>query len=364
MEKIKAWIKLLSAPGISNQKAIKASRELGEPADFLLDRAGALAELSFVPQSAIDYLQADNDPPDWLNIAGLIEKYEIRFCSILEEKYPFMLKKIADPPAFLFYRGEFDESDFLRSLGVVGTRKPSVYSRTICQKFCREFAQKGVTVISGLAFGIDAVAHNTAVVNQGRTIAVLGTGVEQVYPPANRHLAERIQQQGAIISEYIPGSKINMWNFPNRNRIISGLSQGVWVVEGGEKSGALITAEYAKTHQKPVFTLPADVNRESAKGSNRLLQQGAIPVLECSDIFRGLGINEPESGNTNVQLEQLNDLEREIYKILVMEEQEIAFDKLLILSKLSVGELSTILLSLELKGFARKSAGNRIYPVK
>jgi DNA processing protein len=155
-----------------------------------------------------------------------------------------------------------------------------------------------------------------------------------------------------------------MWNFPNRNRIISGLSQGVWVVEGGEKSGALITAEYAKTHQKPVFTLPADVNRESAKGSNRLLQQGAIPVLECSDIFRGLGINEPESGNTNVQLEQLNDLEREIYKILVMEEQEIAFDKLLILSKLSVGELSTILLSLELKGFARKSAGNRIYPVK
>ena len=227
-----------------------------------------------------------------------------------------------------------------------------------------ELVQQQVTIVSGLAFGIDAVAHKAAIKGGGRTIAVLGTGLEQVYPPAHRQLAEEIRHNGALISEYLPGSKVNVWNFPSRNRIISGLSQGTWVVEGGLKSGSLITAKYAKEQQRPFFTLPADISRESALGANQLLREGAFAVLKSGDILEVLGISPSECSGQRVNTEELNEFEKKVYQILVSQGEETDYDKLVVLSKLSVGELSAIVLSLELKGFARKASGNRIYPIK
>lgn len=364
LTRIRAWVKLLAAPGISKQKAIKIVKNLGEPETYIETNSTPLSEISFVSEQALKFLQSRNEPDGWENAAALIEKHQISFCTILDESYPFLLKNIPDPPLFLFYRGSLDNNDYARSIGVVGTRKPSIYGKTQCSKICSDLARDNAVIISGLAYGIDAIAHNAALQNATRTIAILGTGVDQIYPSSHRHLADQIIAKGALISEYLPGSKISMWNFPNRNRIISGISQGVWVVEGGQKSGALITAKYAREQSKPVFTLPADINRESAKGSNQLLQQNAVPVLSSVDILNNLGISVGKGNRTQKIKEELNELEQRIYQILLGEPQETPFDKLLIMSRLSVGELSTILLSLELKGYATKSSGNRIYPIK
>lgn len=328
------------------------------------NKPAELDDVSYLTEQAKEYLFSQTPPPEWDKVSHLVETLDIKFISYLSEDYPYLLKTIPDPPIWLFYRGTLKESDFIRSLGVVGTRKPSAYGRSQCQKICSELVRQEITIISGLAFGIDATAHNAAVQNNGRTIAVLGTGVDQIYPPAHKKLAEQIIENGALVSEYLPGSKIYFWNFPNRNRIISGLSQGTWVVEGGEKSGALITAQNAKDQMKPVFCLPADINRESAQGSNKLLQGDAFCVLNAQDIIKGLGLRERSSNQPNSQIEKLNELEKKIYQILLNENKETAFDKLMILSRMSVGELSTIILSLELKGFAQKTAGNKIYPIK
>ncbi len=364
LKKIRAWIKLTSAPGISSGKAIRAVRELGSPEEYLDRIDTPLSDLSFISATALEFLGKPDDPPDWGNIAGLIEKHEIKFVSIIDKGYPFILKTIPDPPAWLFYLGELKESDFVRSLAVVGTRNPSMYGITQCNKITEELVQQQIVIVSGLAFGIDSVAHNAALRSGGRTIAVLGTGIEQIYPPEHRELSGEIKQKGVLVSEYLPGSKINVWNFPSRNRIISGLSQGTWVVEGGLKSGSLITAKYAREQQRPVFTLPGDINRKSALGANHLLQEGAFAVLKSSDILNVLGISLSESPGQSLKIEELNEFEKKVYQILLSQGEETDYDKLLILSKLTVGELSTIVLSLELKGYAKKAAGNRIYPIK
>jgi len=364
LNKIRAWVKLLSAPEISSIRAIKIAKELGEPENYLEISDSPLGDFSFVSQAALQYLEHKADPPGWLNIANLIEEYQIKFLSILDDDYPEILKQIPNPPVWLFYRGAFCEADFKNSLAVVGTRRMSNYSHTQCQRITSELINQGITIISGLAYGIDAVAHKTAIACGGRTLAILGTSVEQVYPPAHRQLAKDIIAHGAVISEYLPGSRINMWNFPNRNRIISGLSRAVWVVEGGKKSGALITASCADEQNRPVMVMPSDINRESAAGSNLLLQQGAYPVLRSADILSIMGIDEQAGSERKIRTEGMNELEQKIYRLLISHDEEIGFDKLLVQSKLSIGELSTIVLSLELKGFARKVSGNRIHIIR
>jgi len=364
LENIRAWIKLLSAPDIGSAKALRLVKNLGEPIEFLEKQNSPLEDISFISTPARDYLQSSKDPENWQKVAGIIEKFHINFTTILDDNYPYILKKIPDPPIWLFYRGELKESDFTRSLGVVGTRKPSNYGKVQCQKIVSELVEQKITIISGLAYGIDAIAHSTTVRQKGRTIAVLGTGVEQIYPPGNRQLAEKILGNGVILSEYLPGSKINLWNFPTRNRLISGISQGTFVVEGGKKSGAMITARYAREQQRTVFTLPADINRESSAGSNLLLQKGGYAVLKSDDILNTLGFSTVNKENPIAKLDNLNEFELKIYNILLDVDEEIDFDRLLLMTKMQVSKLSSLLLSLELKGYLKKTAGNRIYVIR
>lgn len=364
LNKIRAWIKLTSINGISSARAIKIVKILDDPQLWIDESDSPLAEFNFISDNMLESLQQMTDPPDWSKIADLIEQYDLKFVTYFDEEYPFILKSIPDPPAWLFYLGNLQESDFTRSLAVVGTRKPSSYAMTQCKKITGELAQQQMVIVSGMAYGIDAIAHRAALDNGSRTIAVMGTGIEQVYPPEHRELAEEIKQNGALISEYLPGSIPNVWNFPNRNRIISGLSQATWVVEGGLKSGSLITARYAQNHNRPVFALPADINRLTSEGSNHLIHEGAFPVLQSSDIMKVMGISKTNLSENNIIMDSLNDLEKKIYQILVNQSEDMQFDQLLVISKLKISELSTIILSLELKGFAGKAPGNKIFAIK
>ena len=364
LNKIRAWIKLTSINGISSARAIKIVKALNDPQLWIDESDSPLVELTFVSDNMLESLHQMSDPPQWSNIADLIEQHELKFVTFFDDDYPFILKTIPDPPVWLFYQGNLQENDFTKSLAVVGTRKPSSYAIAQCKKITGELARQQLVIVSGLAYGIDAVAHRAALDNGSRTIAVMGTGAEQIYPPQHRQLAEDIKENGVLISEYLPGSVPNVWNFPNRNRIISGLSQATWVVEGGLKSGSLITARYAQNHNRPVFALPADINRETSEGSNHLIREGAFPVLESRDILQVMGISESNLPGNLPRMESLNDLEKKIYQILLSQSEEVQFDHLLVISKLKISELSTIILSLELKGFAEKAPGNNFFAIK
>lgn len=356
IKKIKAWLQLLAAPEIGNAKAIKLTEELGEPVEFI-GKPDVFAEIETLPVPAREFLSNPPEPEAWGRTRKLIEKFEIRFVSILDDQYPSLLRNIFDPPPFLFYRGNLRKDDLRRTIAIVGTRKASPYGKQMTQQIGEKLTQAGFTIISGLAYGIDAIAHLSSLNQGGKTLAVMGTGVDQIYPPENREIAEEIIKTGAIISEYVPGSKAEKWNFPTRNRIISGLSLGCLIIEGARSSGALLTAKFAMDQNRDVFALPGDVNRHQAEGPNYLIKLGAKIVTCAQDILEEYDLALDEQTRF---FPKLNEKEDNIYQILLNNKPEIHFDNLLIKSGMNIGELSTILLNLELKNVIRKVPGNKI----
>jgi len=359
LEKIKAWIMLLSAPEVGHATAIRLANTLGEPIDFI-DDTSKLYELDFISETAKEHLKNIEEPENWENISHLIEQYKIKFVSILDDEYPSPLKNIFDPPPFLFYRGTIKKDDFRRALGVVGTRKASNYGKLMTKKIVQELAGSGFTIVSGLAYGIDTISHLAALDSGARTYAVMGTGVDQIYPSRNRELAERILENGVLISELIPGSKAEKWNFPTRNRIISGLSLGSLIIEGRKKSGALLTAKFAMDQNRDVFALPGDVNRPQAEGPNYLIKLGAKIVTKASDILEEFELVMDQQQSF---FPELNPKEEQVYQILLQNKPDTHFDKLIVETGFTVGEISTILLSLELKNVVKKVPGNKIVPL-
>ena len=359
LERIKAWLTLLSAPEIGHATAIRLVKVLGEPVDFI-NEPSELIEIDFISELAKEHLTNNLEPENWQNVCDLIEQYSIKFVSILDENYPETLKNIFDPPPFLFYRGEIRKDDFRRALAVVGTRKASNYGKLMTKKIVQELARSGFTIVSGLAYGIDTISHLAALDSGARTYAVMGTGVDQIYPSRNRELAERIMENGVLISEYIPGSKAERWNFPTRNRIISGLALGSFIIEGDKKSGALLTAKFAMDQNRDVFALPGDINRSQAEGPNYLIKLGAKIVTKASDILEEY---ELVMDSQDKPFPKLNEKEEIVYQILLNNKPEIHFDKLIVLTGFTVGEISTILLSLELRNVVKKVPGNKIVPL-
>ena len=218
-----------------------------------------------------------------------IESQGIQVLTWEDASYPRLLKEIEQPPPVLYARGEVSEDDEW-AVAIVGTRRITAYGRQVAEDLAGAMARNGITVVSGLARGVDAVAHQACLKNGGRTLAVLGSGVDHIYPPEHRRLAQEIVANGAILSDYPPGTPPEAANFPPRNRIISGLARATLVVEAGKSSGALITATFAVEQGREVFAVPGGIYSPASQGTNQLIQQGARPYLAPQDILESLNI--------------------------------------------------------------------------
>jgi DNA processing protein len=281
-----------------------------------------------------------------------IERTGARFLTLTDDEYPTLLKTLPEAPPVLYIRGSLGAEDN-RALSIVGTRKPTAYGRDAAYSLSKQLAARDVTIISGLAQGIDAAAHRGALDAGGRTIAVLGSGIDQLYPRENTGLAQEIAKHGALISEFPMGAPPEGRNFPRRNRIISGLSLGVLVVEAPEKSGALITAITAAEQGREVFAVPGNIFSQASSGTNRLIQDGAKLVMDVDDILDELKITHTaiEIRKTTEQIAPANPLEAQLVDCLSAEPLHI--DEIVRMSGLSAAVVSSTLTILELKGIAR-----------
>ena len=359
-QRVKAWIKLAQIKDLGLVKSQQLIRTLGDPERFVGKGPESLAGLDFLGHTIKSEIAAGSDPENWSEICRLMEKHQISFVSILDDDYPEPLKNIFNPPLFLFYRGEISSLGSERSLGIVGTRKPDNYGLMMTRKITEHLVATGFTIVSGLAYGIDTQAHLTAVENSGKTIAVMATGCDQIYPQRNHKLAARILEKGALVSEFIPGSKPEKWNFPLRNRIISGLSIGTFVVQGERTSGALLTAKFALDQNRDLFALPGDINRRISEGPNHLLKLGAKIVTNYLDIIEeyDLVLQREDAAKPD-----LTKNEEKVLEIIRNCRPAINYDSLILKTGLSVGELSTVLLNLEIKNLVRVGDGTMVSSV-
>jgi DNA processing protein len=281
-----------------------------------------------------------------------------RLITLKDEEYPKRLGDIYDPPALLYVRGELKKEDEL-AVSIVGSRKTTPYGRWFTEKVSQELARYGVTIVSGMARGIDGLAHWGAISGGGRTIAVLGCGVDVIYPSENRNLFAKIIDHGAILSEFPMGSPPEGGHFPRRNRIISGLSIGVVVVQANEKSGSLITAGYALEQGREVFAVPGNVGTESSRGTHRLIKEGAKLVESSEDILEEILPQWRRGGEATPKVEaprpDLPEEERVLYELLG--ETPLHIDVMIRESRLDPGKVSSILLNLELKGLVSQWPG-------
>lgn len=268
--------------------------------------------------------------------------------------YPPLLKTIASAPSVLYVRGKLLPQDQW-ALSVVGTRRASVYGREATYSLVQGLATSGVTIVSGLAYGIDTYAHQAALNAGGRTIAVLGSGVDVLYPPENRKLAETITQHGALMSEYPLGTRPESRNFPPRNRIISGLSMGVLVVEGTQQSGAMITAAYASEQGREVFAVPGNILNRNSTGPSWLIQQGAKLVTSVGDILEELNLAMVAQQSEARQVIPDNETEAVLLKYLSSEPMHV--DELGHVVGLPINTVTSALTLMELKGTVRQVGG-------
>lgn len=294
------------------------------------------------------------------------------FWTPADPEYPRLLLEIPAPPPVLYYRGQVEpgENQGIKPMvAIVGTRYPTEHGRRWTHRISSAVAQHGFTVVSGMAAGIDGIAHQACLEAGGRTLAVLGTGIDKIYPPGHRQLWEKIQQQGLLLSEYPAGTAPERGNFPARNRIIAALSRAVLVMEAPQKSGALITARYGNEFGRDVYILPNSPDVEEARGCLKLLHQGAEVILEIEELLEVLGaipqldkdhqsfILSPASHN---YLEIPADLEPDLSRVLRLVALEpTAFDLIVNKSGLSAGEVSAALLQLELLGLVSQLPGMR-----
>ncbi len=355
--KLKAWLCLKSAPELGPKGTLELLQHYPNPEDYVGQPAHTLYQDTIIKQCTKEHLSKAALSPELLRSLDLGDKLQIDYVCYGDADYPVQLKCIDDPPLILYYRGDLHKALSGLSLSVVGTRRPTAYGVAMCQKLLKPLCLKGVTIISGLAMGIDTTAHLMALEGGSQTVAVMASGLDTIYPPMNKALSERIVGCGALVSEYEAGSKMERWNFPNRNRIVSALATAVLVVEGPVDSGAMLTANFARQQGKPLYALPGNINNRNAQGPNQLIRSGAILLNSEQDLVIDLGLDSPDSEQQEI-FPQLTEDEQAIYDILAQAQQDISFDEFIIKTGHSFGKLSVLLLNLELKGLIAKSSGN------
>jgi DNA processing protein len=296
------------------------------------------------------------------NAEKLIQK-KIQIITLDDKAYPELLKKKHNPPFLLYVKGNIENLHAQKIIGVVGTRNVTAYGKEVTQTLTTQLVQQGFVVVSGLALGVDATAHATTVQHQGKTIAVLGCGVDCCTPQTNQSIYDAILDSGGtIVSTFPPGAQASKGSFPARNAIIAGVSQGVLVTEGTEDSGALITAQRAKELHRPVFSVPGPITSHYSKGANILLQQGAIAVTNVGDIMKHLGYNSVILANevrpgsvSEARMTSNNSEEQQILNMLQL--QPLHFDEIVRTVEKDAKIVGSLLSLMEIKGMIKNSGG-------
>ncbi len=294
-----------------------------------------------------------------------LEKFGLKLILFEDDEYPELLEEISWPPLGLYIKTEADINKLFSGFGlaVVGTRRATVYGKETAYKISYDLAKAGVVIISGLAWGIDSETHKAACDAGSPTLAVLGSGLNDIYPPTNKKLAENIiEKNGALISEYPLYAPALPFHFPQRNRIVSGLSKGLIVIEAPEKSGALITAGFALEQNREVFALPGQINSKNSAGSNNLIKKGAKLITSAEDILEefknqpGLNLKFETTKEEKIRIFD-GEKEEKIFKILNENGEELELEKIIGISQIDAKDIIAILSILEMKGYIKNSGG-------
>lgn len=358
---------LNAVPGIGNARIRALLEYYGSAASVLSLKAKDPVLDSIIPSQVTDHLFSFSRDRFLEQERRFIEEHGVRVVTFKDADYPQSLEKIPDAPAVIYVKGCFPENLPL-SVALVGSRRASVYGISVAQQFAFRLAELGVAVISGMARGIDTAAHRGALRARGKTVAVLGCGLNHIYPPENGKLMDEIAQSGAVVSEFPMDALPFPHNFPRRNRIISGLAQGVIVVEAAEKSGALITADFALEQGREVYAVPGKVDCPTSRGVNGLIKQGAKLVTCVDDVLEDLlpqwradlpPCDHPETQekNQNEGISGLSEQEQLVYKHIT--DRPVHVDQLSQCCGVDISSMTSVLLRLELKHLVKQMPGRQ-----
>lgn len=349
------WFALKSVPLVGNVTFRRLLERFDTPERALKASESELVQVKGLNAAVVASITGHDYRAFAESECGKVEKAGVRVVNFLSGEYPKILLEIPDPPPFLYVKGSLEGIE--PALAIVGSRRASSYGRLTTTRLAGELAENGVTVVSGMARGVDTAAHRGALNSGGRSVGVLGCGIDVVYPPENEGLFSEMASKGALVSEFPMGTPPLAENFPRRNRIISGISRGVLVVEAAEKSGSLITAEYALEQGREVFAVPGNINFSSSRGSNRLIKQGAKLVETVEDILEELPRRKAGTAGTAATTPcfSLTPQEATLYTLLAGSPLHI--DDIITKSGLTVSDVSAILLRLELKGAIMQLSG-------
>jgi len=359
MDEVYYWIALSLIQEVGPVKAKKLLSVFDNPKDIFKANKRDLCYVDGIGMKTVEQIKGFKSWDLVERYIKLMEKEGIKAVHLNDTLYPKMLKLIENPPIVFYYKGRLG-SDNRYAIGIVGSRRPTYYGISVAEKLSEELASIGFTIVSGMARGIDSCAHEGAIKAGGRTIAVFGSGINVPYPPENRALMRKIIESGCIVSEYPPDTLPVKENFPQRNRLISGMALGVIVVEATMKSGALITAELAVEQGREVFAVPGNINSENSKGTNTLIKRGAILIRDAKDVVNELAptlegfIKWEEKADVDV-----TDEERKVCNILSGEPKQI--DLISREAGMPSSKVLSLLLNLELKGIVRQISGKRFY---
>ncbi len=367
-EHLKYWVWLSSIPKLGAVKCNQLINHFGDPKNIWDASLSEFKRLPFLTGQIADLLSDVRYKEEALKQFKVINDLNIKIISVKDGLYPYYLRNIHDPPIILYVKGSILKEE--KCVAVVGSRRATSYGMKMAEKIAYELAGLGITVVSGMARGIDTCSHNGALRAGGRTVAVLGCGLDIAYPSENEELMNKIAAAGAAISEYPPGVRPMPMNFPARNRLISGISQGIVVIEAGERSGSLITAEFALEQGREVFAVPGNINSFTSVGTNKLIRDGAKIVTCVEDIIEELagfnytGINtgiERKEGFDESKFRGLDSDERKLVEFLKTEPLHI--DVLANKSGFGVKVVNSLLIMLELKGIVEQAPG-KIFKIK
>jgi DNA processing protein len=360
------WIALSFVAGIGSRTAAMLIERFGSPSACFAASTSML-ESAGLRRESVDALKTGDARERAAEQLRMLEEMGGEVVTLADARYPRLLRETFDPPVVLYGKGDIERALAQPAIAVVGSRHCSTYGRNVAEMLARELAERGITIVSGLARGIDSAAHQGALDGHGLTVAVMGTGLDSIYPKENKKLGDRIMESGALLTEFALQTPPLPQNFPFRNRVISGIALGVLVVEGAERSGSLITARMAMEQGRDVFAVPGNVTSAKSFGPNTLIKDGAKLVQTWRDVVEELpfeikaailSTERPERSAAQLQFDEvaLTDAERALLAIL-HDDAATQIDELIVKAGLARGDLMSALLTLEMAGRIKQLPG-------